>query len=240
MTVACIIPAYNAEAFLTQAVESLQQQTYPLSEIIVVDDGSTDGTAALARRLAGQDPRLRLVQQANSGNTAARNLGVQQGQCQLLTFLDADDLWLPDRLEQGMRAFEEDSQLDYAVGYARAFFDWHPDTPEEVRVRSQLDPRNQGDHPAFIGAGLMVTRQAWDKVGPFDPERCHASGMDWFLRARALGLREALVPLACYLRRIHGHNVSLQAAANSQRQFAQALRDHIQRSRLRPSQDRPS
>lgn len=234
MTVACIIPAYNTEAFLIQAVESLQQQTCPLLEIIVVDDGSTDGTAALARRLACQDPRIHLVQQANSGSTAARNRGVQQSHSQLLTFLDADDLWLPDRLEQGLRAFEEDSQLDYAVGCARAFFDWHPDTPEEVRVRSQSDPRNQGDHPAFIGAGLMATRRAWDRVGPFDPERCHASGMDWFLRARALGLRESVVPLAVYLRRIHGQNVSLQSAANSQREFARALRDHIQRSRPRP------
>ena len=231
MTSVCIIPAYNAERHLTQALESLQQQTVPLTEIVVVDDGSTDGTFELATQMAHGDSRIRLVRQVNQGNTAARNTGVQHTDCELLSFLDADDLWLPDRLEHALKAFEDDPGLDYAVGHARAYFDWLPDTPEEVKLRSQQDPRNQGDHPAFIGAGLIALRRAWERVGPFDTTRSHASGMDWFLRARSLGLREAVLPQALYLRRIHGHNVSLQSAANSQLQFARALRDHIQRSR---------
>ncbi len=231
MTTSCIIPAYNAERYLAQAVQSLQRQTRSLSEIVIVDDGSEDGTLSLAQQLALQDPRLKVIPQANQGNTAARNRGVEACSGDILSFLDADDLWLPDRLEHALHAFEHDPALDYLVGYARPYFDWLPDVPQEVRQRSQQDPRNQCDTPAFIGAGLVARRSAWLRVGPFDANRSHASGMDWFLRARSLGLREAVVPQALYLRRIHGDNVSLQSSAASQHQFARTLRDHILRTK---------
>lgn len=231
MTISCILPAYNVEHYLAEAVASLQAQTRELTEIVIVDDGSRDGTLALAQQLALQDARLRVVHQSNQGNTAARNRGVEASSGDILSFLDADDLWLPDRLEHALHAFEHDPALDYLVGYARPYFDWQPDVPAEVRLRSQQDPRNQCDTPAFIGAGLVVRRSAWQRVGPFDPERSHASGMDWFLRARSLGLREAVVPQSLYLRRIHGDNLSLQSSAASQLQFARTLRDHIRRTK---------
>jgi len=93
--VSVILPTYNAMAFLAQAVESVLTQDYSQMELLVIDDGSTDGTADHA---ALQDPRIRVLRQKNAGPAAARNLGLAHAQGELVAFIDADDFWLPGKL----------------------------------------------------------------------------------------------------------------------------------------------
>src|SRR5450830_1292193 len=93
--VSVILPAYNAQATIGQAVNSVLQQDYANLELLVIDDGSTDGTV---KHPALQDPRIRILQQQNAGPAAARNLGLKHARADLITFIDADDLWLPDKL----------------------------------------------------------------------------------------------------------------------------------------------
>ncbi len=102
-SLAVVIPAWNAERYLAEAIESVLGQTVPVDTILVVDDGSTDDTAAVARRY----PEVRLVQQANAGAGAARNRGVAATDEALLAFLDADDVWLPHKLERQLPHVEE-------------------------------------------------------------------------------------------------------------------------------------
>lgn len=98
-TISIIVPVYNAEEWLSDALESLQSQTYPDFEAILVDDGSTDGSAHICREMCLRDARFRFITQKNSGVSAARNAGIDQAQGEWIAFMDADDVMPADALE---------------------------------------------------------------------------------------------------------------------------------------------
>ena len=99
--VSVVMPAYNAERYIEEAIRSVQAQTMEKWELIVVDDRSTDGTVGLIRKLAGQDSRIRpIFSQTNRGAAVSRNLALDMCQGQYVAFLDADDLWYPQKLEK--------------------------------------------------------------------------------------------------------------------------------------------
>src|ERR1700749_83796 len=100
--VSVIMPAYNSGRYLAESVRSVQAQTFGGWELVVVDDGSTDDTGEVARRLAEADARVRYVRRPNGGQAAARNTGLAEARGRLVAFLDADDLWLPEKLEAQM------------------------------------------------------------------------------------------------------------------------------------------
>lgn len=108
-----IIPAYNAAATLERAIDSVLAQSWPAEEILVVDDGSTDATADIARRYGGS---VRLLQQANAGVSVARNAGAAAARGDWLAFLDADDWYTPDRLRLHAEWIAEDPSLDFLTG----------------------------------------------------------------------------------------------------------------------------
>jgi glycosyltransferase involved in cell wall biosynthesis len=108
-----IIPAYNAAGTLARALDSVLAQTWPAFEIIVVDDGSTDATAAVA---AGYGEKIRYLHQDNAGVSAARNHGASIASGNWLTFLDADDWYYPDRLKWHGEMIERDASLDFLTG----------------------------------------------------------------------------------------------------------------------------
>lgn len=99
-TVSVITPAYNAARFLPEHLACVRAQTWPDFEHVVVDDGSTDDTAQLLRAAAGEDPRVRPIFQANAGAHAARNAALAAARGRYIAFLDADDLWLPEKLQR--------------------------------------------------------------------------------------------------------------------------------------------
>ena len=102
--VGVVVPAYNAAATLDETLRSVRAQTHRALEIIVVDDGSLDDTAAIARRHAAEDERVRVLCQANAGVAAARNAGWQSSRADLIAFIDADDLWAPTKIERQLQA----------------------------------------------------------------------------------------------------------------------------------------
>lgn len=117
-SISVVIPAYNAAATLARAIESVLAQTWPAHQIVVVDDGSADRTADVARQLkdgAGGD-RIRVLQQPNAGPSAARNRGVAEATGEWVAFLDADDWYYPERLELHARMIQADPELDFVVG----------------------------------------------------------------------------------------------------------------------------
>lgn len=119
--VSVVIPAYDAEGFLARAVESVLGQSIPPREILVVDDGSTDGTADVARRLG---ERIRYLRQENAGPSGARNRGIGAAAGEWVAFLDADDWWLPRRLERGLAVAGRYPGLNWVAGRYRLL---HPD-----------------------------------------------------------------------------------------------------------------
>jgi len=111
--ISVVIPVFNGEKFIQEALESVLAQNEPSVEILVVDDGSTDGTAAVAENFRGA---IRLIRQPNRGVAAARNHGIQLAQAEVLAFLDADDLFTPDKFALQLPRLAENPGIDIVVG----------------------------------------------------------------------------------------------------------------------------
>ncbi len=154
--VSVMMPAYNAERTIQQAIESVLAQTMPDWELIVVDDGSTDATAQRAVALADRDARVKVVRQANGGESAARNTALQHMQGELVSFLDADDFYLPDHLALTVGYLQAHPQRDgvYTDGY-------HCDE-QGVRLK-RLSSRRRGPFEGWLFEELVI---ASDVFGP--------------------------------------------------------------------------
>ena len=171
-----IIPAYNATAHLAEAVASVRRQPHAPAEIIVIDDGSTDDTAALAASLG---PDIRCLRQENQGPAAARNHGIAHARHDHLAFIDADDLWPENKIERQLGHLAAHPELEMVLGLQQTFQlvadPAHPDAPRRPRL----------DEPAFIflvGCGVY-RRAAFERVGLFDPSMRYSEDTDWFFRS---------------------------------------------------------
>lgn len=138
MKISAVIPAYNAERFVADAIESILSQTVPVDEIIVVDDGSTDKTAEVASRFE----RTRVIRQANAGQGAARNTGIKAASGEWIAFLDADDVWLPEKMASELECIAPDVGVVYSNTFPRIDFGslWHRQahiSPSGALVRKQ-------------------------------------------------------------------------------------------------------
>jgi glycosyltransferase involved in cell wall biosynthesis len=187
--VSVIIPAYNASGTLARAVESALSQTRPPDEIIVVDDGSADRTPEVAR---GFGDRLRYLRQENAGAAAARNRGVAEAAGDWVAFLDADDWWLPHRLQRGMEIAGRQASLQWVGGgYARLT----GDQPQPVRVAgaSYASLLKDGAYfedyfqAALAGAcfstcSMLIRRSTLVEAGGFDPRLHVAEDVDLWMR----------------------------------------------------------
>lgn len=196
--VSVIIPVYNGERYLAEAVESVLHQTYRPFEIIVVDDGSSDGTADVARQFGDT---VRSFAQPNAGQGAALNLGIAHARGELYAFLDADDMWEPEKLAQQVAAMKADPAPDMVTGLVQQFFS--PDIDPILRDTLQCpdDPM-----PGYCTAAIMVRHDAFDRVGPFETHLRLGEFMSWYMRAQEQRLSLTVVPQVVLRRRIHDAN----------------------------------
>jgi glycosyltransferase involved in cell wall biosynthesis len=228
--ISCIVPVFNGERYLGEALESILKQSYRSLQIIVVDDGSTDGTAAVMGHYAGQ---VRLLRQANAGTAAARNLGLNAANGEFIAFLDADDLWHPEKLERQTARFQTRPELDYCVAHVQNF--WVPELIEEER--RFRDHRISKALPGYSTGTLLVRRALFDTVGQFNPAIKHADDTEWFLRASEHGAVMELLPDVLLYRRLHQTNLSRLRASNSRDQYLQILKTALDRRRLNKMSD---
>ena len=124
LTVSYIIAVYNGRRYLAEAIGSILGQSWPVDEVIVVDDGSTDDTVEVAERFG---PPVRCIRQNNAGQSAARNHGVRVSRGEMLAFLDCDDLIHRTKIERQLRRFAQCCELMFIDGYAQNF--WSPRSP---------------------------------------------------------------------------------------------------------------
>ncbi len=117
--ISCIVPVFNGERYLAEALESIFAQTHRPIEIIVIDDGSTDGTPDVAARFKSS---IKYIRQTNAGPPAARNRGLSEAESDFIAFLDADDLWHPEKLARQLRQFETHANLDVSIAYIQNFW----------------------------------------------------------------------------------------------------------------------
>ena len=213
-----VIPVYNAARFLPDAIRSVQNQQHRRFEIIVVDDGSTDGSGEVAASFAG----VRCLRQANGGIAAARNAGVHEARGTLLAFLDADDLWAPGKLSWQLDAFHSVAAATFVSGHVEQFFDAQFTPPPGVKV----PPVSSG----CVAGSILIRTGDFRRVGPFDPRLRLGEFMDWHSRATHLGLREHQLDQVVLRRRIHGANTVLRRRASSG-DYLLALKSHLDRKR---------
>lgn len=215
-----IIPVHDSERYLAEALESVLAQTRPADEIIVVDDGSTDGSAAVVQ---GFGAPVTLVRQANLGPAAARNCGVAQAHGNWLAFLDADDVWLPDKLVRQLAVVQGESPPEMVFGLVEQFRS--PDAPAETRFAGEGRTLT-GPH----AGAMLVGAEAFRRVGPFRTDLAVGEFIDWFGRAMELGLRSLTLPVVVIRRRLHGQNLSLRAP-DVAGDYLLILRDTLRRRR---------
>ena len=196
--ISVIVPVYNGEKHLSEAIDSILSQTYRATEIILVDDGSTDGSAQIAKRFSSA---VKYCYQKNAGTGAARNRGAELAEGGFFAFLDADDVWLQDKLIIQMAAFYGNPETEVVFGYVKQFY-----SPELDEVtKSKLRCTDEAI-PGFLPCTMLIRREAFFQVGPFETKWRLGQDISWMARARERGLREVMLPDVVYLRRLHKNN----------------------------------
>jgi glycosyltransferase involved in cell wall biosynthesis len=183
--ISVIIPAYNAERTLLETVDSVQNQTLADIEIIIINDGSTDRTWKAIENLS--DSRIKAFSYENGGVAVARNRGIAQATGEFMAFIDADDLWTPDKLELQLAALQQHPEA--GVAYSWNYF-YYEQTGERIPGHVA---NFEGDVYApllqenFIanGSNPLIRRQAIDQIGGFDPTFPHCADWDFYLRLAA-------------------------------------------------------
>lgn len=202
-SVSVVIPVFEGERYLGEAIESALRQSVPPTEVIVIDDGSSDGSAALADSFGGV---VRCVRQAHAGIGAGRNRGVAEARGELIAFLDADDLWDADKTRLQLAALANDPTLDMVFGHALQFHSAEL-TPEE-RARTRVPAAAIA---AMVPGGGLFRAAAFARVGPFETQWRVGEFVSWYQHAMELGLRFAVLLPVVLHRRIHTTNQGIRA-----------------------------
>lgn len=211
--ISIIIPAFNAASVLGDALRSVQQQDYPYFETFVVDDGSTDETATVARSFVEQDRRFVLLQQANGGISAARNAGLAAAHGEWIAFLDADDTWFPDKLARQVQCLHDAPAVDFVFSN---YYLWDGQNDLRLRDAAHKHFRMEDFTRLLVRFNLlgtltvMVRQEVMSRVGPFDPELALAEDWDMWLRLAEAGCVARRIPEPLARCRIWPGNVSKQ------------------------------
>ena len=205
--VSIIMPIHNAAPYLDDAIASVVAQTHAAWHLHLVDDASTDDSRQIAQARAGGNEAIHLVRLGeNVGPAAARNAALSEAKGEFVTFLDADDLMPPSRLEIQIQYFASHPAVDVVVGAEESIIE--PDAaPSLVRRRRQTEDAR------FYPMSMMVRRPALDRVGGFDPSYRVGEDLDWLFRAGRAGLVIATLPNVLTMHRIHAHNLSESTGA---------------------------
>jgi glycosyltransferase involved in cell wall biosynthesis len=214
-----IIPMRNAETFIDEALGSVVVQP-EVKEIIVVDDGSSDDSARKAEELG----TVVMLRQPAGGPGAARNAGVRASRQPYVAFLDADDIWLADKIAHQIRALR-DAPGTFAYCAFELFVEPGERPPRTFRAE-QLGKVFRTPVPS----GLVLHRDVLRRVGEFNEDLQTAEDVDWFSRATSLGVLGTLVDRVLLRKRIHAKNTSLATLGNTRRLFdVLRARVHFQR-----------
>jgi glycosyltransferase involved in cell wall biosynthesis len=216
-----IIPVRNGAAYLGEAIASVAGQAGPRIAVIVVDDGSTDGSAEVAASLSTEQVPVRVVRQPPLGSGAARNHGVLASRAPLLAFLDADDVWVPGKLAAQLEALEEAPHAGVVIGWIDEFGE--PDRPEGVRLRPP--------GPAYVPSVSLVRRQVFGLAGPFAPDPMTLEWMEWWARVVDAGVESITLPDVLAHRRVHGHNRTWTDDLLARGEYHKVLRATLARRR---------
>jgi glycosyltransferase involved in cell wall biosynthesis len=221
-----IIPAFNAAAYLDEAMDSVLAQGGLVARIIVVDDGSGDETSAVAARRGRPVELLQLA--GNGGGGRARNAGIASSTASMVAFLDADDRWLEGKLEAQVAALAAAPQAAFALCRVRNFAS--PELP--LGEQGELLASHPGEAEGWTPSALLVRREIFASIGVFAEDLRVGEAIDWLNRARPLG--HVSTGTVGVERRLHRNNTTRQTA-HDLRDYLQVARRHLERRRAEES-----
>ena len=215
--VSVIMPAYNSRAYLAESIQSVLDQDYEALELIIVDDGSTDGTADLARQFG---ERVRVIEQQNSGPAAARNRGVKAARGELIAFIDSDDIWVPGKTRAQVDYLRSNPDVGVVFGrlirwFANAdgSFDPPPDSPAPAEGQVIVEEESGWIYPEMLLDSViwivsaMVRKSLWESLNGLDEALRIGEDYDFFIRASRLCRIDELDRLVAYYR-IHNQSTT--------------------------------
>ncbi len=221
--VSAIIPCFNAARFLPEAIASIRAQRYEPLEIIVADDGSTDGTPQV---VAGLGSDIRYFRKANGGAATALNLGLREARGEFIAPLDADDQWPENKLTLQAGRLLADGGIDIVTGHVQ-----YVQLAGAAACPGNFEGPDRPVANCNLGAGLC-RRRAFDIVGSFDEGFRSGYDQDWFVRAREAGLRIVVLAEVTLLYRLHESNMTRKATAEDF-EFMPIVRKSLLRRRQR-------
>ena len=222
-SVTVIVPVYNGERFLAEALTSICQQDYEPLDVLVVDDGSTDGSAAVGAEF----PAVQVLRKLHSGLAATLNHGIRHASAELLAFLDADDRWLSGKLARQVSEFQQRPELDMVFGHVQQFTVCCDATgAREIFSTPQ---------PGYTKITLLARRTTFAHLGEFDETGDRHTFLEWYARAQQAKLQVVMVPEVLAERRIHETNYGLTNPTEQRRKYLSTLRAVIQQQRLDPT-----
>lgn len=221
--VSVVVPVYNGERFLASALQSVFDQDYRPLEVIVVDDGSVDDSAKIARSFR----EVHYICQSSQGAAAARNAGVAATRGEFVAFLDADDVWAPNKLNVQMSYLLEHPEVGYVVAKERNFLESGTEYPtwltEELFMKEHTF--------VFLPSALVIRKSVFYQVGEFDPDYVIGEDKDWFIRASDARVQGFVVPETLLYRRIHDSNLCSRAQVRPREVLLKMLRSSVSRRR---------
>ena len=227
--VSVIVPAYNLEGVIGEALASIEAQTRAPQEIIVVDDGSSDKTPALLAQRAQADRRYRILRSARRGPSGARNIGLSAATGDIIAFLDGDDAWPRDKIERQMKRLSAPDQPDVVSGLTSRFADPDPANPAPARAEAPGLPG------VCLGASLF-RRGVFDRVGNFDESLSYSEDHDLMFRVREAGLKVVILNAPTLLNRRRRGSLTQNSDTPRDFDLLKILRLSLARRRRRTAQ----
>lgn len=198
MKLSVIIPAYDAARYIAEALESVLAQLPDESEVLVVDDGSTDDTAAIAESFG-----VRVIRAPHAGIGATVNRAMLEARGEWIASIDADDRWLPKKTALQFAALDADPALDMVFGHVRQFLS--PEITDAGRFAFTGEPM-----PGLHRGSMLIRRTAWQRVGEMDTQLVLGEFIGWYARAIDAGLTSRMMSDVVYERRVHGRNTVIR------------------------------
>jgi glycosyltransferase involved in cell wall biosynthesis len=220
--VSVILPVRNGARYLAGALRSIAEQTVPVAETIVVNDGSTDSSVAIAQRFE----MVRVIDKRGPAHADALNDGVAVARGELIAFLAADDEWPARKLEVQLARLAARPRVDACIGLAQHFIEPGDEPPRGLRAELL-----EGPVPARLPEALLVPRSVFERVGPFRRECGTSFDFDWFLRASDIGVQIAIVPEVILRKRLHSQAAS-QGSPTTHPGILRAVRESVARKRM--------
>lgn len=213
-----IIPSYNSKKYLLEAIESIKKQTISVNKIIIVDDGSTDGSNEFAKNIED----IFYLEQINSGAGIARNLGLKNSNADYIYFLDADDVAELSALETLYNGFKEDDSIKMVMGKRKEFIS--PDLSSEEKQRYRISLEAQ--YGTLPGCAL-IKKEAFNIVGIFDKNLKTGETVAWLAKYRDMGLKFINVDSIVLNRRIHLSNTGIIEREQEKQDYLKIIRQRL-------------